>query len=392
MQVIAMSWLVFKLTHSSFLLGVIGFTSQIPTFLFGPLAGVLVDRCNRHRLIIATQALAMLQALILAMLTLYGHIAVWHLIVLSTFLGLINAFDIPGRQAFLIDMVEKREDFGNAIALNSSMFNGAKLLGPSLAGILIAWLGEGICFLINGLSYLAIIVALLAIKIKQKKNETQGTHLGQELWDGFKYVIGFAPVRSILLLLVVISFLGMPFMVLMPVFATNVLHGGADTLGFLVGASGVGALVGSFYLASRKTVLGLGKLIALASFIFGLGLVAFSLSPTLWLSFIFLFLVGFGMMVQLAASNTLLQTIVDDGMRGRLMGFFMMSFIGIEPFGSLAAGSLADVIGARTTIFIGGLCCIIGSICFAKKLPAIKEMVRPIYLKMGILSEIASGI
>jgi len=388
---VAMSWLVFNLTHSGFLLGVVGFASQIPAFLFAPLAGVLIDRWDRRRLLVATQTLSMIQAFILAALALRGQIAAWHIILLSIFIGLINGFDIPGRQAFLVDMVEGKDDLGNAIALNSTMFNGARLLGPSVAGILISLVGEGMCFLLNGLTFLAVIGALLAMEIapRERREETKRSYVRQELRDGFAYAFGFAPIRSVLLLLALVSFMGMPYMVLMPIFAKTILHGGPKTLGFLVAASGVGALFGSIYLASQRSPLGLGKMIAAASAIFGLGLIGFSLSRVLMLSLLPLLLTGFGLMVQMASTNTLLQTIVEEDKRGRIMSFFTMAFVGMEPCGSLLAGSLASLIGAPNTLLLGGLCCVIGSLVFASRLSALSEMIYPIYVKLGIISEAA---
>ncbi len=392
MQRIAMSWLVYRLTNSAFLLGVVGFAGQIPTFLLAPFSGVWTDRWNRHRILVVTQILAMIQALILAILVLTGSIAVWHIIFLSMVLGSVNAFDIPARQAFIVDMVEKREDLGNAIALNSSMFNSARLIGPSIAGILIAAVGEGICFLLNGISYLAVIAALLAMKITPRKPQTKKTHVLQGLKEGFSYAFRFPPIRSILLLLALISLMGMPYAVLMPIFAKEILHGGPHTLGFLMAASGIGALTGAMYLASRRSVLGLGKTIPLAASIFGVGLIVFSLSRASWLSYSLMLVTGLGMMVHMASSNTVLQTIVEDDKRGRVMSFYAMAFMGTAPFGSLLAGGLASSIGAPHTLMIGGAFCILGSLMFASKLSSLREMVRPIYAKIGIIPEVASGI
>jgi MFS family permease len=391
MQRIAMWWLVYRLTNSPFLLGVVGFTGQIPIFLLTPFAGVLADRMNRQRVLIVTQTLAMIQALILAFLVLAGSIAVWHIISLSIFLGLIDAFDMPVRQSFMVEIVQTK-DLGNAIALNSSIVNGAQLLGPSIAGILIASMGEGMCFLLNGISYLFVIVSLLAMKITSKKMETQNTHVLKGIREGFSYAFGFPPIRSVLLLLALVSLIGMPYRVLMPVFARDVLHGGPHTLGFLMGSSGLGALVGSVYLASRKSVLGLGKWIALASGVFGIGLVAFSLSRVFWFSLFLMLLTSFGMMVQFASTNTVLQTIVDEDKRGRVMSFYAMALRGMAPFGSLLAGGLAGKIGAPNTLMIGGVSCFLGALVFARKLPLLREMVRPIYVRMGIVSEATSRI
>lgn len=387
MQQIAMSWLAYRLTNSALLLGVVGFTSRIPTFLLASLAGVLADRWNRHRILVITQTLSMVQAMILAILVLSETVAVWHIISLSLLLGLINAFDIPARQSFVVDMIEKREDLGNAIALNSSIVNGARLIGPSIAGILIATLGEGMCFLLNGLSFIAVIVALLAMKIVPKQRKMQGSQVFQGLKEGFSYAFGFAPIRSVLLLLALVSLMGMPYAVLMPIFAENILHGGPQALGFLMGATGVGAIAGSIYLASRKSVLGLGRIIVISSNLFGIGLIAFSLSHLFWLSSLFMLLTGFGMMVQMASSNTVLQTIVEEDKRGRVMSFYTMAFMGMVPFGSLLAGSLASNIGAPNTVMIGGVACILGSVMFAKKLASLRRIARPIYVEKGIISE-----
>jgi len=387
MQQIAMSWLVYRMTQSAFLLGVIGFLGQIPAFLLSPFAGVLIDRWNRHRILVGTQSLAMIQAFILAFLTLTGTIAIWHIIILALSLGFVNAFDMPTRQAFVVEMVETGEDLGNAIALNSFLFNGARLLGPSIGGILISLLGEGVCFLLNGISFIAVIAALLAMKMTKREIRSKSSHVLQGIKEGFTYAFGFPPIRSLLLLLGLVSLAAMPYTVLMPVFAKNILHGGPHTLGFLLGASGVGALVGAIYLASRKSVLGLGRLIVIALNIFGIGLIAFSVSRVLSLSLLLLAFTGFGMMVQMASTNTVLQTIVEEDKRGRVMSLYTMAFMGMVPFGSLLAGTLASKIGAPGTIMISGLACILGSILFARKLPALREMVRPIYIEKEILSK-----
>ncbi len=391
-QRIAMPWLVYRLTDSALLLGVIGFVGQIPSFLLVPFAGVITDRYNRYRILIATQVLAMIQALILALLFFTGVIQVWHIIVLGIMLGCINAFDLPARQAFVVEMIEKRADLSNAIALNSSMVNGARLIGPSIAGVLIAATGEGICFLLNGLSYIFVILSLLMMKVAPRKVKTQNTRVIQGLKEGFAYAFGFAPIRSIILLLALVSLLGMPYAVLMPIFAKEILHGGPHTFGFLMGASGIGALIGAFYLASRKSVLGLGKIVALTAALFGFGLVLFSLSRSFPLSLILMFIIGTGMMMQMASSNTILQTLADDDKRGRVMSFYSMAFIGTAPFGSLIAGGLANSIGAPNTLIFGGLLCIIGATIFATRLPKLNKLVHPIYVKLGIISEVAIGI
>lgn len=389
---VATSWLVYRLTNSVFLLGLVGFAGQIPTFLLAPLAGVLADRWNRHRILVVTQTLSMFQSLALAFLALTGVITVWQIIILSVFQGLINAFDTPARQSFVVEMVEEKEDLPNAIALNSAMFNSARLIGPSLAGILIATVGEGICFLLDGISYLAVIASLLAMKIGPKKINGLNSPFWHGLKEGFNYAFGFVPIRSVLLLLALMSLVGMPYTVLMPVFARDILGGGPHTLGYLMAAAGAGALCGAIYLASRKSVRGLGKVIVAAASCFGIGLIAFSFSRVLWLSLPLMTVTGFGMIAQMASSNTILQTIAEDDKRGRVMSFYTMAFMGMAPLGSLLAGALASQIGAPHTLMIGGICCLMGAGMFARKLPAIREMVRPIYAKKGIITEVVTGI
>ncbi len=390
---IATSWLVYRLTGSALLLGVVGFAGQIPSFLLAPFAGVLVDRWSRHRLLVWTQVLALLQSLAMAILTLTGVIRMWQVIALSVFQGLINAFDMPARQAFVVEMVERREDLANAIALNSSMVNAARLLGPSLGGVIIAAVGEGWCFMIDAISYLAVIASLIVMRITPRLlKRGAGANLFQQMREGWNYVVRFAPIRSVLLLLAVVSLVGMPYTVLMPVFAEQVLHGGPNTLGLLMAASGVGALFGAILLAVRKSVLGLGKFIPLMAGTFGAGLIAFSFTRVLWLALLLMIVTGLGFMVQMAASNTVLQTIVDEDKRGRVMSFYTMAFMGTAPFGSLLAGSIAEKIGAPHTLLFGGIGCILGALWFAQSLPALRRDVRPIYVRIGILPEVATGI
>ncbi|MBV9211129.1 MAG: MFS transporter [Acidobacteria bacterium] len=390
---IATSWLVYRLTGSALLLGVVGFAGQIPSFILAPFAGVIVDRWNRHRLLVATQVLAMLQSLALAILALTGLIKIWHVVVLSIFQGLINAFDMPARQAFLVEMIEKREDLSNAIALNSSMVNAARLLGPSLGGVIIAAVGEGWCFMLDGLSYLAVIASLLAMRLTPRVAQPlKKDNLFRQMAEGWRYATHFAPIRKILLLLALVSLVGMPYTVLMPVFANEILRGGPNTLGLLMAASGVGALTGALLLASRHSVLGLGKYIPLSAAAFGAGLIAFSFSRMLWLSLLLMVVTGLGFMIQMAVSNTVLQTIVEEDKRGRVMSFYTMAFMGTAPFGSLLAGSVAERIGAPYTLLCGGVGCIIGALWFAASLPMLRRDVRPIYIQMGILSELTEGI
>jgi MFS family permease len=388
---IATSWLVYRLTHSALLLGMVGFAGQIPTFAMAPFAGVWVDRWNRHRVLVATQVLAMVQSALLAYFALTGRITVVDVLLLSVFQGLINAFDMPARQAFVVQMIADRADLPNAIALNSSMVNAARLIGPSVGGILIAAVGESWCFFIDAVSYLAVIASLLAMRVTTPVRRRVDTHVWADLREGLRYVVASMPIRSVLLLLALVSLTGVPYTVLMPIFASSILHGGPHTLGFLMAASGLGALTGALYLASRSSVLGLGRIIALSAGAFGLGLVLFSHSRWLALSLPLMFVTGMGMMVQMAASNTILQTIVDEDKRGRVMSFFAMAFVGTAPFGSLFAGAVAQRVGAPDTLLVGGAFCIAGAIAFTRALPRIRELVRPIYQRLGILP-IAQGL
>jgi MFS family permease len=391
-QQVAMGWLVYRLTNSAFLLGLVGFVGTIPTFLLTPFAGVFADKWNRRKVLIITQTLSMLQALILAVLALFEIVTIWQIMILATFIGCVNAFDAPTRQSFLLEIVENKEDIGNAIALNSSMFNGARLIGPSIAGIMVSLMGEGICFLVNAISFLTVIAALFMMKIKPRVMIDHETNIIRKMKEGFHYAFNFKPIRYILLLLALVGLMGMPYMVLMPVFARDILHGGPHTLGYLMASVGLGALTGAIYLATRKNVLGLGKWIVRASFIFGSGLILFSLSKSEILSFLILYITGFGMITHIASSNTLIQTIVDDDKRGRVMSLYTLAFMGMAPFGSLLSGSVASKIGAPDTILLGGVFCILGSLIFALKLPSFRKVVRPIYAKMGIIPEVADGL
>jgi MFS family permease len=382
---VATSWLVYRLTGSALLLGVVSFAGQIPTFLLAPFAGVLVDRLNRRKMLVWTQALAGLQSLALAGLTLARVINIHEVIWLSVLQGLINAFDMPGRQAFLVQMVEEKQDLGNAIALNSSMVNMARLVGPALAGLVIGSVGEGYCFLVDGISYLAVIASLVMMRVKVAPVMRSLAPMLDQLKDGWTYVRGFAPIRTILLLFALISLMGMPFMVLMPIFASKVLHGGPHTLGFLLGASGIGALISAVSLALRKTVRGLTTMIQISAGVFGLGLISFGLSRWLPLSLFLMLIVGFGMMQGMAASNTIIQTLVPEDKRGRVMSYYTMAFVGMAPFGSLLAGALAHRLGAPHAVMITGACCLVGSFWFSTQLKAIRTVMRPIYIEMGIV-------
>jgi len=382
---IATSWLVYRLTGSALLLGVVGFSGQILTFVLAPFAGVLIERMDRRKLLVWTQALAAAQSLLMAALTLARIITIREIIALSALQGLINAFDMPGRQSFLVQMVEDKQDLGNAIAINSSMVNLARLVGPALAGLVIAWVGEGYCFLIDGISYFAVIASLLMMVVTPAEIRRATTTMVEQLVEGWSYVTTFRPIRTILLLFSLTSLMGFPFMVLLPIFAGKVLHGGPHTLGFLTGASGVGALVSAISLALRRMVRGLTTMIQISALMFGAGLIAFGLSHTLWLSMLFMLITGFGMMQGLAASNTVIQTLVPEAMRSRVMSYYTMAFVGMAPFGSLLAGFMAHHIGAPHTVMVTGAACVVGAIWFTTQLPSVRKVMRPIYLEMGII-------
>ncbi len=396
---IATAWLVYRLTKSALLLGTVSFAGQIPSFLFAPLAGVWVDRLDRRKVLVWTQTLAMMQSFLLAALTLSGHITVPLILVLSVMQGIINAFDMPGRQAFMVEMVGDRADLGNAIAINSSMVNLARLIGPSLAGLVIAATNEGWCFLIDGISYIAVIASLAMMRLDVVAVRRAATSTFHELKEGWSYVSGFLPIRTILTLFAVVSLMGMPFVVLMPIFAAQVLHGGPHTLGFLMGAMGVGALISALSLAARKSVRGLIRMIPIAAAVFGMGLVGFGLSHVYWLSMLMVLVAGMGMMQGMAASNTIIQTLVDEDKRGRVMSYYTMAFMGMAPFGSLLAGAMAHAIpptpmwmaagmvltGAQWTVTINGLVVVLGAAWFFTRLPGLRRVVRPIYEEMGII-------
>lgn len=375
MQSVATGWLVYRLTNSALSLGLVGFAAQLPIFVFAPIAGVVADRWNRHRIVIVTQTLALLQAMALAVLVMTSNVTVTQIVLLSMFLGFVNAFDMPARQSLLVEMIENREDLGNAIALNSSMVNGARLVGPAIAGVLVATVGEGVCFLLNSVSYFAVIAALIAMKLSPRQPLPEGGRVFRELRDGFSYAFRMPFIRSVILLVGLVSLVGLPYQVLMPVFAKEVLHGGPRTLGFLSSASGAGALVGAMYLASRQSVRGVARNIPVATGVLALGLIAFSQSTVLWFSLLCLLFTGFGVMLQVASSNTALQATVDDSKRGRVMSLFAMAFVGAGPFGSLLVGALSGKIGARSTVLIGGVCCLLGSFLFAKRMRPVREQV-----------------
>jgi len=391
MTQVATSWLVYRLTNSPFLLGLVGFSGQIPALVLTPFAGVWVDRWNRHRVLKVTQFLSMLESFALAALALTNRINIWQIVGLTMFQGVVNAIDMPARQSFVVEMIEDRADLPSAIALNSSMVNSARLIGPSIAGMIIAVAGEGYCFLIDGFSYLAVIASLLLMRTPASPRRVRQNVLAG-LKEGWSYITGFVPLRSILALVAFVSLTGFPYSVLLPVFASSVLHGGPHTLGFLTGAAGVGALASALTLAMRKTIVGLGKMINILVFTFGASLILFGFSRAAWLSFLLMVPVGFSMMGLLAACNTIMQTIVEEDKRGRVMSFYTLSFTGVMPLGTLIAGTLASRIGAPLTVVSGGALCIAAGLWLSTRMPEIRRIIRPIYVELGILPEVATGI
>jgi MFS family permease len=381
---LATTWLVYHLTHSALLLGIVSFSGQIVSFLLGPFAGVWVERLNRRQLLVWTQAAAAIQSLALAALTLAHVITLGEIIALTALQGLINAFDMPARQSFLVQMVDDRNDLSNAIAINSSMVNGARLIGPAIAGLVIAAVGEGWCFLIDGVSYFAVIASLLAMQIPPA-DRRHATSMLEQMREGWDYVRTFRPIRTILLLFALMSLMGYPYAVLLPVFAAQVLHGGVTTLGWLTGASGVGALISALSLAVRKSVVGLTRMLQIAAAMLGCALILFGLSQTLWLSLVLMVFAGFGLIQVASVSNTIIQSLVPEDKRARVMGYYTMAFFGAAPFGSLLAGALANRIGAPHTVILTGAFCIAGSLWFAIDLPKIRAIMRPIYREMGLL-------
>jgi MFS family permease len=386
MQTIAEAWLVYRLTGSPWLLGMVRFMAQIPVFLLATLGGMVADRYNRHSIIVATQTISMVLALILALLTLTGRVHVWHVMVLATMLGVVNAFDLPARQAFLIEMVGKG-DLMNAIALNSTIFNGARVVGPALAGILVAWIGEGWCFFANGISFIAVITGLLLMKLPRFQKVLNPPPFIENLMEGIRFVRNTTPIRALLLLIGLVSLVAVPYTVLMPIFADRILHGGARALGILMGASGVGAVLGALTLAAKKGLKGLSRWIPVASAGFGVCLILFSISRIFWLSVALLVPMGYGLMLQLSSTNTLIQAMVPDRLRGRTMAVYAMMFMGMAPIGSLLAGALASHIGAPLTVGIGGAVAIIGAAFFARHVPRIREQARELINTQGLVAQ-----
>jgi MFS family permease len=383
MQRIAMPWLVYELTGSAFMLGVVSFAGQIPTFLIAPFAGVLTDRWNRYNVLIVAQLLGMMQALAITLIYYFGTVEVWHIVLLSVVWGIFNAFDVPSRQSFVVDLVGDKEDIGNAIALNSLMFNGARLIGPSVAGVLLATTGEGLCFLINTISYLFVIISLFAMKVRKHEKTKSEKNIMSEMAEGIKYAFGFTPIKYVIILLAVVSIMSMPYVVLIPVFAREILGGGSEAYGFIVGAAGLGALAGGLMLASRDKILQINSLLPGAAAVFGAGVIGLSFTRSLPLSMILAVVSGFGIMLHTAASNTVLQTITDEDKRGRVMSLYTMAIMGTAPFGSLLSGALAKWIGTPFTIMSGGLVCLLAALLFYRKLPDLIMAARPVYEHHG---------
>jgi MFS family permease len=389
---LATSWLVYRLTHSALLLGVVTFAGQIVSFALGPFAGVWVERLNRRKLLVWTQAAAAIQSLAMAALTLAHVITLWEVVALAALQGLINAFDMPGRQSFLVQMVDDRNDLSNAIAINSSMANGARLIGPAIAGLVIGAFGEGWCFLIDGTSYFAVVASLLLMRIKPQEIRRGAASMFEQIGEGWEYVRSFSPIRTILLLFALVSLMGYPYAVLLPLFAGQILHGGAYTLGWLTAASGIGALVSGLSLAARKSVVGLTRMIQIAVAMLGFALILFGLSRALWLSLVLMVFVGFGLMQGASVSNTIVQSLVPEDKRARVMSYYTMAFFGAAPFGSLLAGALAHQIGAPYTVMLTGAVCVLGSLWFTVELPTVKADMHPIYQDQGLLPRDAAPI
>jgi MFS family permease len=382
---VATAWMVYRLTSSAFWLGVVGFSSQAPTAILAPVAGVWVDRWDRHRVLLVTQACAMVQSTLLAIFALTGLMTVGHLIALGALQGLINAFDVPARQSFVVQMIDDRADLANAIALNSSMVNGTRLIGPTLAGVLIAAVGEGWCFAIDAISYVAVIGSLLAMRLTAVPPRPRRASVWAELADGLAYVRATPMVMAVLSMLAITSLLGMPYSAMMPAFAVERLGGGPHTLGFLVSATGVGALAAALYLASRRTVVGLGSVLARAAAAFGVALLTLAFVRSPWVAMPVLFVAGAGMMLQLAGTNTIVQSLVDEDKRGRVMSLYTLAFFGATPVGALLSGAVARAFGTHVAIGLGGACCMVVAIVFRAGLPALRVASRPLYVAKGLL-------
>ena len=391
-QHVAMAWLVYRMTGSAFWLGVVGFAGHIPHMFFSPVAGVLADKWDKKKILYLTQALSLWQAVMLTVLTLGQVIELWHVIGLAAFLGLVNAVDVPTRQSFFVELIEQKKDIGNAIALNSSTFNIARLLGPALAGLLIAMKGEGICFLINAVSFVPILVSLYFVRSPKRKKGESTIPVWRGFKEGARYLFQFSPIRDILFLMAFLGLFGMPFHILFPVFASEILHAGSKVYGALAAAVGLGALAGALVVASKKNVLGFEKIILFSSILFSVGMIAFSQSRSFFVALVVLFWAGLALMVQMACANTVIQMVVDDDKRGRVMSFYSMAIVGTAPFGSLLMGSLASHFGVSFALLLCGLICLAGALIFTRRLASIRKKIHPHYVKMGIVPEVASGL
>ncbi len=392
MQTVALSWLVYRLTGSVFLLGVIGFTSQIPTFVMAPFTGVISDRHNRLTILKLTQFFFMVQSLAMALLVLFKVVEPWHIVVLSIIFGVISAFDAPARQSLVMDLIDEKAYVGNAIALNSAIFNGARLIGPAVAGIVIAIVGEGICFLINSVSFIAVLFALTLIRIAVKQESSGPAGFRESLGEGFRYTFNSVPIRMLILLLAVMSLVGLSYIVLLPAYAKEILHGGSETLGYLMSAMGAGALAGALTMAARKSVFGLTRIIAYGVILMGLSIALASFSAQLYLSIIFFFFTGLTMIMTLSAINTMLQTISDEDKRGRVMSFYAMALMGASPIGNLVAGSIASGIGVEWTMLIAGAITLLSGIWFSLNRKSLRQYIRPIYVSKGILRSLPHDV
>ena len=391
MQQIAMSWLVFRLTGSVFLLATVTFMAQIPILVATPYMSVFVDRFDRRKLLMLTQSLSMLQALLMAVLTLTGLIQVWHIMILSLLIGLINALDNPTRQSFYPSLVP-RDKLSNAIALNSAVINGSRLIGPAVGGVLIGLLGEGICFLLNGISYIAVIIALLMMRVMPQRGKGVKQKVWEDMRDGFQYVVGNIPIRTLLLLMSVISFFGLPLMTFIPAYVKTILHGGSEMLGLLLSCIGVGSFIAALYIAARKSVLGLGKVVMLSGVLLGIGLSVMSFVSIPWVAAVLCLPIGFSVIAAVASINTLLQTLSREDKRGRVMGYMAMAFTGMAPVGSIILGAFEEFVGLQVIILLSGICCFLASLIFEYYRPVVRKYARPIYIDKGIIKEIVVGI
>ena len=383
-QQIALAWLVYRLTGSATLLGVLGFAANLPVLLLAPLAGLWSDRFNRHRMMLATQVLEMLQAITLTVLAFSGAIEVWHIVALTAFLGMCVAVELPVRHAYLLELVDGKDDLSNAVATTSLVANCGRLIGPVVAGVLISRYSEATCFLINALTYIAVLISFALIRVKPRQSAAAHPPMWRGLGEGFAYAWSVLPIRLLLLLLAAVALTAAPYGTLMPAIVHELFAGDAQTLGFLVGAAGMGAVAGTLLLSMRRNVRGLLRFIPLAALAVGLALIALALSRWLPLSLALMSVIGFSILVITVSTNMILQTIVDDDKRGRVMSLYTAAFLGVAPLGALLAGVFADRIGAATTVLAGGVFCVLTGVAIVRQLPVLLAHIRPIYAKLGI--------